>query len=1250
MPLVIETIPANEIAPSRVNGFPRGRKASPGARRVLMIGTALGFSIAILAAAGSAEAACVVGPTTVTCADPVYNGDITESAVGDLTLVIADGVQVNGAVAVRGDNLVIDATGAVIDSATAGVVTYGLESVTITTTDVTARDGVGILAVGLGEVIVNSGAVSTIGYGSGILAVGYSTDGVTVVSAEVETLGDNSQGIFVLSQGDVSITSGAVTTSGESAHGMRVYGQQDVVIDSGTISTSSNRSHGITAYGLGDVTITSGEIATAGDGADAIEVISQGDASIASGAITTTGDYSSGMQVYGRQDIVVDSGTISTTGYASYGMNINGDGDIVVTSGRVTTIGEYADGIDIDNYSLTGLVSVSSGVISTEGYDSFGIDIDAYGDVIVDSGTLSTLGDDADGIDVSTSGDVTITSSVLSTAGYSSIGIDVSTDGDVSVTSGALSTLGDGSEGIDVSTDGSVNIVSQSLTTAGRDAEGMDIGADGDVMITSGSVGTLGYGSEGIDVSAYGSVTIVSESVTTAGDYAAAMFIGADGDVTITSGSIATSGSYAHGMDIDALGAVTIASSVISTEGDYSSGLRVYWADSLTVESGAITTSGDGSSGIAAFVTGDITINSDTVVTSGYLSSGISAVSDGGDVSITAASVTTSGQTSHGVFAVVTGGDIAVAAGSITTSGSNAHGVWGYTTGGDVSVEVSGDIASAQGAGILAQGDAVTVTVAEGATVTGAVNGVWAISTKSTTINLAGSVRSSGGFAILTQGGATTINNTGNTIIGAIALSEADDVVNNSGSFIAAGDSWFGGGADVFNNSGLLRFVDSAVPAAVGFMDLEVFNNSGVINLGNGVVGDVLDLSGSVFNGLAGSRLVVDANGVSSDMLLVADATGVTTVTVSDTSDVAIGEFATFVRSSSVETGTEFVIDGAQRGLIGYDVVFDAADNSFAVTGRAGLHALDPLRFVDGAQNLWHKGADGWSARMNEVRDTASLRPDGLEAWAQTVFGSDQFGSGPRSYAAFDSDVVADLSYDQDYIGFTAGFDVRRSSERGSTLWGVTTGLMRSKIDLESATSAKYSGYNLGAYAGLTRDAFFVNALVRMDGYKLDAMIPAVPAYESVDGVNFGAKVEAGARFEGGRWFAEPLARLAWVETDLDGFSVDGGDFDYEKGSSLKAELGLRVGAKYRAGPGVSLAPHFALFAVEELEGDNEMRLTLGSVVDTLVDTPAERHGRAEVGVTVWAPKGLEAFAQAEALFGDDAEGFTARAGVRWRF
>src|SRR5690606_20174664 len=148
-----------------------------------------------------------------------------------------------------------------------------------------------------------------------------------------------------------------------------------------------------------------------------------------------------------------------------------------------------------------------------------------------------------------------------------------------------------------------------------------------------------------------------------------------------------------------------------------------------------------------------------------------------------AGAVSASGDGALGVVGLSDTGDTVINVNQVSVTGDSADAVSAISNSGDATVGVTGAVSSLQGMGVIATGQAVEITVAAGAEVIGGTGGIQAASILGTTINLAGSVSSASGYAIDVSGGAATINNTGNTIHGAVSLTAGDDVLNNAGSW-----------------------------------------------------------------------------------------------------------------------------------------------------------------------------------------------------------------------------------------------------------------------------------------------------------------------------------------------------------------------------------------------------------------------------------------------------------------------------------
>lgn len=1250
----------------------------------------------ITTSAGSADA---IYAYSLTGAVNVDIGTITSNSLGTEAGGIYAGT--DGALTVNVDAITI------AGDATAIVARGGAGDVLVTSGTISSA-GVGRTAITAtattGDVTVNTGSITNTGAGSaGVFAYSGSGD-VTVNGAGLITTTDtalsavsatgnatiNSTGGVVVSgtgtvsglyasapDGVVNVTNGAagfinVTTTAGNAYGINVYNDfPDLVTDAGVTVTSPGS---ITAnganYGIG------------------IQVIADGPITINAGDISASGTYAWGIAVIETQvnavnvtfdDIAItQSGAILGGGdgvniYAAAGAPVSVIGD------TVSTTGNYADGVVVGGLGIAGNTTVNVNSITTTGTDSDGVDIGGTGTFNVTVGSVNTSGDASRGLELTTNGgNITAVIGSAGTGGIVTAGAGandvyatITGAGTISITNnGTTTTRTDNTDAIVTSAvNGSTTITNTGvlrtgIAGAGDNADVVFAQASGTGAITvtnSGTMSTQDLNANAIYTIANSGLTTVnnSGSITTSGANSYGVYsVGTAGAVTVntTGGSIATTGAASDAIRArSTTGAVTVAQTAgsISTTGAGADGVvALSGSGAVSVTgAGAISTTGAGSYGvIAASTTGAATVNR-------------------------TGTITTTGANSDGIFA--SGSTATVTSGSVSVSGVGADGIRATSLTGAAGVTVNGAVAATQGYGAVIVGaTTASLTVNSGASLTGGTgfDAVDITSATGTTITNAGTIsRIGAGFAIDANGGAATIANSG-TISGALdltgnndtvtntgvinhtgasAFGAGNDTVNNNGTYnLTSGTIDFGAGTDTFNNgvSGTTR-LNAATATTVTISNLETFNNAGLVDLRNGHTGDVLAMPGAVFTGTGASRLGVDANleTGTADQLQIGDATGVNLIQVNNLGGLgAIGTSVTVVDSTADMTGTEFALDGGSidQGFVRFQLVFDAATDQFRLLGAPDTEVFQQIRTVGAVQDFWNHSADTWFARTQEIRDAqgsaSPTRSEGWEMWAQAHAGSDSFSSTRTfSFGAPAVTTTENLGTDSSWRGFQMGAD----HMSGNMLWGVTGGFIQQDTDFANNNGLDIEGWNLGAYAGWNSGGLFVNGLIKADWVSVDANIASAGMIATMDGHAWGAAGEVGFRFGGTGFFVEPVASLAWSSTTLDGFSSPVVDFDFDDGTSLRGQVGARVGGSWGA-----IQPFAGLYAVEEFDGENQVTVTSGATTLVFTDEQRPTYGKADFGFNILGWGGLEGFVKGEALFGDDASGFTGRLGVRWRW
>jgi hypothetical protein len=583
---------------------------------------------------------------------------------------------------------------------------------------------------------------------------------------------------------------------------------------------------------------------------------------------------------------------------------------------------------------------------------------------------------------------------------------------------------------------------------------------------------------------------------------------------------------------------------------------------------------------------------------------------------------------------------------------------------GDVTVNVNTAAYAYLGVGVLVE-SAGNATINNKGEIYGGYAGVVSLSATGTTINndLGASISGGNGFAIETIGGTTTINNAG-VIYGYAELYSANNTVNNSGFWKAYGNSYFGYGGDTFNNTGTVMVAPFSTSATtVTWNGLDVFNNSGLVDLRNGHTGDIFVLNsatgGTAFNGNAGSQLAVDVDlgpSLSSDKLVVGAVGGATTVLINDVDHGApavLNFTGTTVVQGTSGQASNFVMAPVEKGFIAYQLTFDSSNVTWNIVGLPGQAAFELLKAPEMAEGFWRRSGDAWSAREQEVRDSmwgssSPTRGEGWEMWAQAQVGGERL-SRAQTFDVGGVSFSPTLGTDTDWRGFQMGADEWTSK---NFLWGFTGGFLEQNTSFHlDHNSFDLTGWNFGVYAGLTRGSFFMNGLVKGDWFDLKANMITVPAMETSSGNTWGAKGETGWRLGSQHLYLEPLVDLAWTTTHLDdaNFTSQLTSFTFGNADSLRGSIGARVGGQWGR-----LMPYVGLYAVEEFEGDHDKvtMLTGGGCPDcmTLEDTRPGSYGKADFGFTTTSWNGLEGFLKGETEFGGHIDGFTGRLGVRWRW
>jgi hypothetical protein len=649
----------------------------------------------------------------------------------------------------------------------------------------------------------------------------------------------------------------------------------------------------------------------------------------------------------------------------------------------------------------------------------------------------------------------------------------------------------------------------------------------------------------------------------------------------------------------------------------------------------------------------------------------------------------------NGRVVVTTGGTIS--AGAISGIGIDV--VSGEGTGADNDgflVEIGHDVASDHGRALrIESDDGGSIAIAAGASLTGVgpVIDIVTDTSTMTTIANAGLISSNSSApgshndrAIRLDGGHVVVDNAG-TIVGRLDFADARtatvnntspfswhtagtssftsraDVLNNGPAGLIAtnangvGTSFaFGGGSDVFNNSGLLA-VGDGTDAKLTLSNLETLNNSGGIILGwngnllspgtDGAHNDQLLASGTAFVGSGASALLVDSflgSGNRSDRLVAGALSGSTQVLVKDTNAGGPGAFnSILVVDGTSSTATAFSLAGGNidKGLVEYTLRRTGTDwflvgiPSAAGISMAGMGLAWLDNWNSAVSSFAASGAGGMDFAERRLMGAQELASDDGALWIRGLASHDS-RDGMRSFTglggiAFGADLVTRGS---DGSALTIGLTGSYNAPRLESRFGLAT--------------AQSEVWEVGLHVSDGRG--FVDFSMKTNVMAGGFHTPEEHSFAApLEGKSTGAQIQAGYRMESGRVFIEPMATLSYAGTAMSDVEILGGSVAYDDISSLRGRLAARMGGEWQLGETV-LRPFLMAGLTQELGGSNRVTLHSGGTSFTLDDASRRTMGEFGGGLDLVMRDGVSAYVRGEHFTGSATEQSALRAGLRWSF
>jgi hypothetical protein len=590
--------------------------------------------------------------------------------------------------------------------------------------------------------------------------------------------------------------------------------------------------------------------------------------------------------------------------------------------------------------------------------------------------------------------------------------------------------------------------------------------------------------------------------------------------------------------------------------------------------------------------------------------------------------------------------------------------------------------------GIFAATQNITspIGITNSGSIFGGSEGIRTFTSSAVTIVNTGELSAGSLLAIHTTGsGPVQILNAGQ-ITGFVQLGADNIFVNQkSGTFDARLDSNFGPGDSLFRNeSGGTVHAVKVNGVQPFFMNLDRFENRGVVSTQNGRVGDVFTVTGAgfEFQGKSDSTLSVDAflgppGSTADNFVIDGNVSGRTALSISNTNP-GPGVFnpqgipVVFV-NGNVNANNFFMPQPFDSGLFDWDVYFVPTGSGFFELRSfpgGGAHILPQL--LTAAQDIFHMTNETWFDRTEDLR---VLLNRGVPYGTDGTLGEGGISSalGPAVWVKgsagwFEQDDVGttraygrtyryNLNRELDVADFEGGIDFGKKgvlAEGDALVFGILGGVVLGGLDYDKLIRQfNIEGGEAGAYATYLRGGLFVDTLVKADFLEFDTRgAPGLPG--SLDATAWGFRTDAGYRFGQFRRgpFIEPLATIAVAWSEIDDFSLGGNSVKFSDEADVRGRLGLRVGTSREIIPAIVMEPFVIGSVWGHLSGENKATVnSLGTTFGPFTDAPDDVWGVVSTGINFFSPGTQSAlFAKLDVTFGDEVEGFSAKGGMRYNW
>ncbi len=739
-------------------------------------------------------------------------------------------------------------------------------------------------------------------------------------------------------------------------------------------------------------------------------------------------------------------------------------------------------------------------------------------------------------------------------------------------------------------------------------ANGITYDATSTLVVTKTNTGVTTLTNNGVNLTTTGSAGIMWDSTlggVTGGTGTAGPVIDAlteNGSIILDTNAITgTAAGVTHGIRARSTGngAITITRTTGAVSGSNAT-TGIAGIEAVT-NGGAINITAGGATngtqrGIYAQTNGIGVINIAAAAVSASATTGIAAIETVAGTGITTINLT-GGTVNGGAGAAVRATSLStqtVRAVDVQGSGGSINGYLDFSgvTAGAARVNLNGGHWTASGTSVFTDfNDTVTLTTS-GGLVTWNSNARLNFGTGNDSFTLGGTALTTWSAGVAFDFGTgqdtLTISNSRVRVLGAVVDlgGNAGDAFSLTGTMIVDEDGLTIRGAETVTLSGLIVMGTGR--------ETDVPTSPITYSTSDGFADDVLRIENGTFTGSGSGRVVMDVNMDAGSVqancatLTAADcldlrgastagqtlltinsisagaeagsysSSGITLVDVAGAGTSAQGHFALDPNSEGYVVDRTFGPVIERRGLIGYGIRYDTANQRHVLAGLPRADVLDYSVLGGATHAIWHMTTEAVTDRQADLRAVGEG-----SIWVRATNDHAQRDQA-TDFVSFGETFSQDVSYSLDAASLMAGMDLTSGKSGGSNhAIGVQAGYVTATAKLGSDTSnADFTGATVGLYGSLWNDRWYLDGALNLNLLAVDHNSFGLGSKTNTRTESLGAKAEGGYRLRFGEaYFAEPMATVAWVTSRFEEMSLAGGEIKPDDASSLRGALGVRVGA-----------------------------------------------------------------------------------------